>query len=102
MSRKGGKKRAETEANDNPARLGYVILYAKDTKGTANFFTDLLGFPVKTTYGDDWIEIDTGATVLSVHKADKAVSAEVCFPDLGHAYGCGSLRKEMFRVVQYR
>lgn len=49
--------------------LSYVILYVPDTKEALSFYRDKLGMEVKLD-DDGWLELESGATTLALHKAD--------------------------------
>ena len=46
-------------------RLGYVILWVEDLERAIRFYTETLGFAPKARHGD-YVEIDTGSTVLGL------------------------------------
>ncbi|HEY9757182.1 MAG TPA: VOC family protein [Oculatellaceae cyanobacterium] len=47
--------------------LAYVILYVKDTAKAVTFYQDVLGAKVKFNE-DGWVELETGAVTLALHK----------------------------------
>jgi catechol 2,3-dioxygenase-like lactoylglutathione lyase family enzyme len=53
--------------------IGYVILYVKDAKKTAQWYSDTLGIPVKFAE-DGWAELETSGTTLALHGHDKLPS----------------------------
>lgn len=55
--------------------MSYVILYVPDTNEALNFYRDKLGMKVKMEDGG-WIELESGATTLALHKTDEKMTGE--------------------------
>lgn len=47
-------------------KMKYVILYVNDFDKTMNFYSNILGLPIKIQQGS-YVEFDTGATTLSIN-----------------------------------
>jgi lactoylglutathione lyase len=62
----------EVKSGIKISTIGYVILYVKDPEAALSFYRDKLGMKVKMQE-DGWIELETGATTLALHKTDKPV-----------------------------
>lgn len=50
--------------------IGYVILYVKDAKKTAEWYRDTLGVPLKFAE-EGWAELETNGTTLALHSHEK-------------------------------
>jgi lactoylglutathione lyase len=51
--------------------IGYVILYVRNAEKAIAFYQDQLGLKVKLKEGN-WVELDTGKTILALHVDEKA------------------------------
>ena len=51
------------------SKIGYVILWVRDTKPALAFYRDVLGMTVKTD-SPHWVELDGGGVVLALHQQD--------------------------------
>ncbi|WP_287369707.1 glyoxalase superfamily protein [Oceanithermus sp.] len=49
-------------------KLGFVILFARDLAPMLAFYKDAVGFRAGAEY-PEWVEFDTGAAKLALHKA---------------------------------
>jgi lactoylglutathione lyase len=67
------------------ARLRYVILYVEDVERAFSFYRDAFGLSEKARHGD-YLELDTGATVLALAArrfAREQLELELAAPGLG-------------------
>ncbi len=46
--------------------LDYSIIYVRDMAAMRAFYSDVMGFALERTLGEDWIEYRIGATILAL------------------------------------
>lgn len=55
-------------------KVGYVILYVKDTKKAVPFYRDILGIPVRMDE-QGWVELETAGFTLALHGCEGKLKA---------------------------
>jgi catechol 2,3-dioxygenase-like lactoylglutathione lyase family enzyme len=52
-----------------PAQASLVYFFVSDMERSVSFYRDVLGLPLVSRSGDDWVQLDAGSIQLGLHAA---------------------------------